>query len=135
MGPSTGQGRAGITDPNLTPLIDVSLVLVVILMVATPMVFQSGIAIQTAGAAGRAAAAPTREDRIELTVLPNHQIRLNRLVIARDHLAPILRPMLLASGSRLVVVRCDDAVTHGEFVDVLDEARALGAARLAIVGN
>jgi biopolymer transport protein ExbD len=34
-----------------------------------------------------------------------------------------------------VVVRCDDAVTHGEFVDVLDEARALGAARLAIVGN
>ena len=34
----------GIYDPNLTPLIDVSLVLVVILLVATPMALQSGIA-------------------------------------------------------------------------------------------
>ncbi|HEY6195775.1 MAG TPA: biopolymer transporter ExbD [Candidatus Eisenbacteria bacterium] len=135
MGVPSGQRRDGITDPNLTPLIDVSLVLVVILMVATPLVFQSGIAVQTAGAAGKTAAAATHEDRIELTVLPNAQVRLNRVVVAREHLAAILRPLLIESATRLVVVRCDDTVSHGEFVSVLDEARALGAARLAIVEN
>ena len=47
--------EAGIHEPNMTPLIDVSLVLVVILMVATPMAFQSGIAVQSANRSGRRA--------------------------------------------------------------------------------
>jgi biopolymer transport protein ExbD len=34
-----------------------------------------------------------------------------------------------------VVLRCDDAVTHGEFVSVLDEARQLGASKIAVVGS
>jgi len=44
---------SGIYDVNMTPLIDVSLVLVVILMVAMPMILQSGIAVRNAAAGGR----------------------------------------------------------------------------------
>ena len=40
---AAGRRQTGIFEPNMTPLIDVSLVLVVILMVATPMAFQSAI--------------------------------------------------------------------------------------------
>ena len=134
-GGSSQPTRGGITDPNLTPLIDVSLVLVVILMVATPMAFQSGIAVQSAGAAGRSAAVQAHDDRIEVTVLASGRLRVNRDEIAPEQLDATLRPLLEASASRRVFVRCEDAVPHGTFVHVLDEARALGASNLAVVGG
>ena len=64
----------GIHDVNMTPLIDVSLVLVVILMVAMPMAFQSSIAIRSAAASGRTAPAAVRSERIELTLLDEEHV-------------------------------------------------------------
>lgn len=125
----------GIHEPNMTPLIDVSLVLVVILMVATPMAFQSGIAVQAAVRGGRAAERDARVERIELAVTADGRVSVNRVTVPRDSLASALRPLLAASPTGTVVVRCDDGVPHGEFVAVLDEARRLGAARLAVVGG
>ena len=125
----------GIHEPNMTPLIDVSLVLVVILMVATPMAFQSGIAVQSANRAGRKAVEQTKSDRIELAVKADGTVVVNRRTVARDSLAFALRPLLELSPNRLVVLRCDDTVPHGNFVSVLDEARQLGAAKIAVVGS
>ena len=67
----------GIYEPNMTPLIDVSLVLVVILMVATPMAFQSGIAVNAAVASGRAPA-KSHDVRIELTIAADGWVTVNR---------------------------------------------------------
>jgi biopolymer transport protein ExbD len=119
----------------MTPLIDVSLVLVVILMVATPLALQSSIAFSTAGASGRAAAKAERTERIELEVLSNESVRVNAAVVARADLSRTLAPLLAHSATRLVVVRCADGVSHGAFVGVLDDARMLGAARIAVVGR
>jgi len=125
----------GIHEPNMTPLIDVSLVLVVILMVATPMAFQSGIAVQSAAKSGRKAAAHEKSDRIEVAVHGDGRVDVNRRSIPRDSLAVALRPLLQLSPDRFVVLRCDDGVAHGDFVSVLDEARQLGAAKIAVVGG
>ena len=119
----------------MTPLIDVSLVLVVILMVATPMAFQSSIRVSTAATAGRKAQEVTRTDRVEITVLPNGELRVNRTVIPRASLQSTLGPLLAASTTRLVVVRCEDGVTHGDFVGVIDEAKSLGASQIAVMGS
>ena len=127
--------ETGIYDVNMTPLIDVSLVLVVILMVATPMAFQSSIRVSTAATAGRTAQEATRTDRIEITVLPQGELRVNRNVIPRASLAGTLAPLLAASTTRLVVVRCEDSVTHGDFVGVIDEAKTLGASQIAVMGS
>jgi biopolymer transport protein ExbD len=126
-------GAEGIHEPNMTPLIDVSLVLVVILMVATPMAFQSSIAVQRAAQAARAAAEQARTERIEIDVVSEFEVLVNRQRVPRQALGAVLRPMLEASATRQVVVRCDDAVTHGSFVGVLDEAKACGAAQIAVV--
>jgi len=131
---ASGRPGDGIYDPNMTPLIDVSLVLVVILMVATPLAFQSGIAVNAAGASGHSSA-KDREVRVEVTVAADGWVSVNRDRVPRAELAARLGPMLAAGSSRTVVVRCEDAVAHGEFVSVLDEARALGATRVAVVGN
>ena len=128
-------GGDGIYEPNMTPLIDVSLVLVVILMVATPLAFQSGIAVNAATASGRAAADRAKVERVELTVQADGRVRVNRDVVERTALAAALRPLLEQSPSGLVVVRCDDEVPHGDFVSVIDEARGLGASKIAVVGD
>src|SRR5262249_44431402 len=109
---------AGIHEPNMTPLIDVSLVLVVILMVATPMACQSGIAVQSASRSGRKAAEQAKAERIELAVTADGRVTVNRISVARDSLAIALRPLLQLSPTGLVVVRCDDGVPHGDFVSI-----------------
>ena len=123
-----------ISDPNMTPLIDVSLVLVVIL-VATPLAFQSSIAVNTAMRAGKTAAEAARTERIELSVHADGTVGVNRLIVPRAALHATLQPLLEQSASRMVVVRCDDDVPHGDFVGVLDEAKSLGALGIAVVGS
>src|SRR5262245_61636172 len=129
-------GRAeGIYEVNMTPLIDVSLVLVVILMVATPLAFQSSIALKTAATSGRAAAASARTERVEVTVRNDGRVQVNRQVVPRDQLAAELQLALGASATRLWALRCAVGTSHGEFVSVIDEARSLGACHIAVVGR
>jgi biopolymer transport protein ExbD len=118
----------------MVPLIDVSLVLVVILLVATPMALQSGIAVSRAASSGQKAQ-PARTERIEISILAADSVLVNRTPVARPALGPRLRALLELSATRQVVVRCADPVPHGDFVAVLDEARAQGAATIAVVGR
>ncbi len=124
-----------IHDVNMTPLIDVSLVLVVILMITTPMAFQSGIQVRNAASSGRASAERVRAERVEITILSPDSIVVNRNVMPRASLPGILRPLLAQSATKTVVVRCNDRVPHGAFVSVLDEAKSCGAAQIAVVGG
>ncbi len=125
----------GIHEINMTPLIDVSLVLVVILMVATPMAFQSGIQLRNASASGRVAREKERLDRIEITIVSQDQLVVNRDPVPRERLAVVLRPLLAQSATKTVVVRCDGGVPYGSFVSVLDEAKSSGAFQIAVVGG
>ncbi len=127
-----GKQPAGIFEVNLTPLIDVSLVLVVILMVAMPMILQTGIAVRNAGGrAGTAAAA--RVERIEIAILSADSVRVNETLVARRNLRGALVPLLAASQNRLVVLECDERVPHGTFVEVLDTAKGSGAKQIAVM--
>jgi biopolymer transport protein ExbD len=124
----------GIYEPNMVPLIDVSLVLVVILLVATPMALQSGIAVSRAAASGQKAQ-PTRTERIEVSILGADSILVNKLLVSRQGLGFRLRTLIQSSATRQVVVRCADPVAHGDFVAVLDEVRTQGASSIAVVGR
>jgi biopolymer transport protein ExbD len=128
------RSESGIYDPNLTPLIDVCLVLVVILLVATPMTLQSGIAVSRAASGGKSGAA-VRSSRIEITIRDDQNLTVNRTPVARADLRSVLRPLLAGSQTRDVVVQCADGVSHGTFVSVLDEAKVEGAGRIAVVGR
>ncbi len=124
----------GIHDPNLTPLIDVSLVLVVILLVATPMALQSGIAVSKTSSSGRAGA-PETVARVEISIEDATHVTVNRMVLDRAAFGPALHAMLRDAQVRDVTVRCADNVPHGVFVSVIDEAKANGAAGIAVIGR
>ncbi len=129
------RGPAGIDEVNLTPLIDVSLVLVVILMVAMPMVFQSSIAVRKAALAGQAAADPVRTERVEIAIVSEDSLRVNRTMFGRDQLRGALFALLAGSATGTVVVECAGSVSHGTFVHVLDDAKACGATQISVLGE
>jgi biopolymer transport protein ExbD len=124
----------GHNHTNLTPLIDVSLVLVVILLLATPLAFESSIAVRSAVSSGQTAASDDGEARIEVTVVSEDSVRVNRAVVSRTLLGETLRP-LLATGAPRVVVTCTDDVSHGAFVNVLDQAKLSGAVEIGFMGR
>ena len=128
------RGTSGIYEPNLTPLIDVCLVLVVILLVATPMTLQSGINVARASKSGKAGE-KARAARIEISIKDDQTVTINRTPVPRAGFRSALRPMLAESQTRDVVVQCEDGVSHGTFVSILDEAKIEGAGRIAVVGR
>ncbi len=135
MAHSNGNGRpAGIHEPNLTPLIDVSLVLVVILLVATPMALQSAIGVSHAAASARAGATQPVA-RIEVEILDANRVAVNRIVVDRAAFGPTLHALLRSAPTHDIVVRCAEAVPHGVFVSVIDEAKSSGAAAIAVAGS
>ena len=123
------------TNVNLTPLIDVSLVLVVILLLATPFALESSIAVQRSGTSARRAPRDHKLEYVELAVVSEDSVSVNRRPVARTELVPALVPLLERSARRQVVVRCGDGVSHGTFVDVLDLAKLAGAGEIAVIGR
>ena len=125
----------GNHEINMTPLIDVSLVLVVMLLLATPLALESSIAVRNARKSSRTAERKKIEERIELNVVSEDSVLVNRELVARQTLQVALRPLLEQSSSRVVVVVCDAGVSHGAFVDVLDQAKVCGASEIAVSGE
>jgi biopolymer transport protein ExbD len=134
MAGGTGNDSKGIYDVNMTPLIDVSLVLVVILLVATPMALQSSITLQRSGGNTQAALPPVAE-RIIVEVESETQVTVNGQAVEPKDLRRTLHPLLASAAPGPVIVRCAPDVTHGTFVYVLDEAKQSGAAEIAVVGR
>ncbi len=119
-------------EVNMTPLIDVSLVLVVMLMLATPLAFESSIAVRRTTKSAKAAEKESKSERVELIIMSEDSVRVNRTMVAREELSTFLEPLVHGSSHRLVVIKCDGEVTHGTFVDVLDQAKMSGAAKIAV---
>ena len=122
----------GSNDVNMTPLIDVSLVLVVILLLATPLAFESSIAVKQAAVSGKKAVEETKKERVEIDIVNDDVLVINRETIGQELLEAILTPLLAGTAEHQVVVSCDDGVSHGRFVNVLDRTKQCGALTIAV---
>ena len=121
-----------VAEVNTTPLIDVSLVLVVILLLATPLAFESSIAVRRGGPPAPPAAGEQVPDRVELAITGENRIEINGRAVPVEQLAGALRPLLAPDARREVAVSCADDVSHGVFVHVLDIAKLSGAATINV---
>ena len=122
-------------EVNMTPLIDVSLVLVVILLLATPLAFESSIAVRRSPKAASEAPDPRTMERIEINLVSETTVQINRQTVERSAVIEALRPLVEASAHGVVMVSCRDNVSHGAFVDVLDQAKLSGATDIAVLGR
>jgi biopolymer transport protein ExbD len=137
MSGSIGAGSHGeepITAINITPLVDVSLVLVIIFMAVAPLAVVAGIKVmesQAHAATGKVSAS----DNVNVNLDSKNQITINGKLIAQKSLIPEINIALQKSKDKMVIVSAA-ATTHvGQMVEILDSARQAGALNLAILKN
>jgi biopolymer transport protein ExbD len=120
-----------ITRINVTPIIDVALVLVIILLVTAPMLSVPDLPVDLPAAHTRDS---EDERNVSITLGVNGELAVDRDVVARGDLERVLAERLAEPGQSdvLVVVRADAAAPEGAVRDLLVAARAAGATRLGI---
>jgi biopolymer transport protein TolR len=122
----------GMHEVNVVPLIDVSLVLVVILMLLTPLASESSIAVHRAHADSSPATAADPPEPVTLLIPDDSTVVVKGVAVARAELGASITPLLVGDDPPPVVVTCAPNVMHGSFVNVLDIAKLCGAKQIAI---
>jgi biopolymer transport protein ExbD len=131
-GASSGSGP--IVGINITPLVDVCLVLVIIFMVLAPFAMQAGIEVagsKVGAAKGEAAIARN------VTVVLDEKGRLtvNGQKATWENLGDVIAAGLERSKDRLVSVDATPKAAVGKIVDILDTAKQRGAKRVALLNR
>jgi len=116
---------------NVTPLVDVCLVLLIIFMVVTPMI-RDGVEVALPRAA-RPAAIPERAGQIVVSVRSDRSIWVNEALVAPEGLAAALRRLNPQTGGREVLVRGDRSLPYGEVRAVFRRLTDAGVTRAALV--
>ena len=123
----------GLSEINLTSLVDVCLTLVIIFMVSYPLVMQSAIKVATPSLRKAKTVLEKTELKAEIYLKENDQIELNGCLIESALLTDSLLILLSASNEKTVVVSAEENVLHDRVVAVLDLAKQCGAQQLSIV--
>ena len=120
-----------ITKINVTPIIDVALVLVIILLVTAPMMSVADLPVDLPAARTREA---EDERNVSVTVASDGSMAIDNEIVSMQTLGPALAKRLAEPGNKdvLVIVRADTNTPYADVRQVLDRARVAGAARLAI---
>lgn len=122
---------------NVVPLADLTLVLLIILMVLSPMISQSMIRVATpqVQASGAGKTEGTLEDKIPLVIsIAEKRYSLNNVPF--DHVDPLLSSLkmkLMEDKDRPVIVSAADGVFVEKVVEVLDGAKQMGAQEVSLV--
>jgi len=124
MGMSTdGSSQNGrmVSEINVTPFVDVMLVLLIIFMVTAPMMTQ-GIDVNLPQAS--APAIPAEEERLMVTVTQNREIFINEYPVDLEGLGPKLASIYQNRGNRQgVFLRADEGIPYGFVVQVMGTIR------------
>lgn len=122
--------RTALAEINVTPLVDVMLVLLIIFMITAPML-QQGVDVNLPVATGTLQ--PEREEQIVLTVTKKGDIFLNQTVYRLETLRPKLQALPQAQRDRGVFLRADADVPYGTVVQIMDEMKKAGIIKLGMI--
>jgi biopolymer transport protein ExbD len=131
-GPQEIDGET-LSEVNVIPLADLSLVLLIILMVLSPMIMQSMIKVQSSKASAvKSLQEKPPEPPLILLVNPNELV-LNSIKVTDLELATKLAAALGNRTDKTVLLTVDPSVEHGRFVQVLDLVKQQGADKIALL--
>jgi len=126
---SNGQTRTSLADINITPMVDVVLVLLIIFMITAP-VLQSGIEV---------AVPKTRtvkeitEQRLVLTINKDQQVFLGDQEVNIHELPQLLHQQGSDPAHQIIYLRADETVPFGVFATLMDAVKQAGITNVSIV--
>jgi biopolymer transport protein TolR len=123
-------GDGAISQINVTPLVDVMLVLLIIFMVTAP-ILQQGVPVDLP----KVAAGPLagQEEQLVVNVGKTGQLFLNDTAMTPEQLTEKLHAIVAARPDRQVYVRADQAVPYGQVMRVMGAVHDAGVVRVGLV--
>ncbi len=122
-----------VAEINITPLTDIFLVLLIIFMVTSTAMSQSGVGVDLPRASQETS--QSQPDGVIVTLLPGSKILVNQKEVGNGDwalLEKLIREAFSHSKSKLVILEGDRQAFLGSAIEVMDHARKAGAERFAI---
>ena len=129
--PTGSRSRAIMADINITPLTDIFLVLLIIFMVTSVAMVDTGAKVMLP----EVEATQTAPREITVTVTQDHAIYVNADQVAYEGLEGTLRALLAGRSDIPVVLQGDREVLLGDTVKILSAAQRAGATQVAIAAE
>ena len=134
MMPSANNGEDDLAEAheiNVTPFIDVMLVLLIIFMVAAPL---ATVDVAVDPPASTARPQPRPDKPVYLTIRADRSLAVGEAAVSDDALGTALMGATGGSTQQTVFVRADKGVAYGALMDVLNRLRAAGFTKISLVG-
>ena len=126
----SGQRGQFASQINVTPLVDVMLVLLVIFMVTAPMI-QQGVEVSVPRV--KASALPGKEEQFVVSITRNEEVYLNDTRLGLDQLTEKLQAIAAVRPDREVFVRADEQVPYGTVIKTMAAIKAAGIENVGMV--
>ena len=140
MGMSGGGGQGGLqSEINVTPMVDIMLVLLIIFMVVTPFL-QQGITVALPKNMNNPDVDPNiiKESSIVISVPNDGEYYLGKNKVAKEQLSEKVDSMLKnvkKDEDRIVYIKSGVGVSYGDVVTVINEVRKLGVDKIGLVAD
>ena len=132
MAMSTGGSKGGLnSDINVTPLVDVMLVLLIIMMLIAPML-QQGVAV-TLPEAGNTGEKPDTQDQTVVAVDSRGKFYVNALPATPDDLIPRVQRALEDKKEKIVYLKGDKDAKYSAIMDAMDAFRKAQIENIALI--
>jgi biopolymer transport protein TolR len=132
MAMSGGGGRGGLnSDINVTPLVDVMLVLLIIMMLIAPML-QQGVAVQMPEAANTGEK-PDTQDQTVVAIDSRGAFYVNALPVTPDNLIPQVQRVLEDKKEKIVYLKGDKDAKYSAIMDAMDAFRKAQIENIALI--
>lgn len=119
-----------VSQINVTPFVDVMLVLLIIFMITAPMLVQ-GINVNLPAATAKAL--DSRNERLVVTLTSEKKIYLDTVEVSRDNLADKVKAVLGQRMDDQVYLRADADVPYGFVVEIMAALKEAGVERVGVV--
>ena len=120
-----------VAEINITPLTDIFLVLLIIFMITSSAMIESGGKVNLP----KAVATQSESRGTTVTITPKHEIFVNQKQISEEKFEPALREALAASSDKIVILRGDKDVLLGDTVKIMSMIKRAGASEIAIAAE
>lgn len=120
-----------ITGINVTPLVDITLVLLIIFMVTARFISEPSIGVSLPKSSS-SSAGEASDKNVFLTIDQSHQIYLNNSPVTQEKLGESIRQLLAKRADLNLIIRADKNISHGEVISILDEVRSQGVTEFGI---
>jgi len=124
--------KAGVkSDINVTPLVDVMLVLLIIMMIVAPLL-QQGVPV-TLPRAINTAEKPETQDQTVVAITADKRFFVNAVQIQAGDLRRRIEDVLESKKERIVIIKADEDVEYGTVMEAMDELRASGIEDMGLI--